>query len=67
MDQPNPDVARDRPLGRLVADALDQLEKLGYSRRSLRRYRTRCLRLSHVTVVLSAAAPTCKSSRFRPR
>jgi integrase len=40
MDQPHPDVARDQPLGRLVADALDQLEKLDYSRRSLRRYRT---------------------------
>ena len=40
MDQPHPDVARDRPLDRFVADALGQLEKLGYSGRSLRRYRT---------------------------
>ncbi len=40
MDQSHPDVARDRPLDRLVADALGQLEKLGYSRRSLRRYQT---------------------------
>ena len=50
MDQPHPDVARDRPLDRLVADALDQLEKLGYSRRSLRRYRTiwqRLIAFSH--------------------
>ena len=50
MDQPNRDVARDRPLGQLVADALDQLEKLGYSRRSQRRYRTiwqRLIAFSH--------------------
>ena len=50
MDQSHPDVARDRPLDRLVADALDQLEKLGYSRRSLRRYRTiwqRLIAFSH--------------------
>jgi site-specific recombinase XerD len=40
MAHPHPDVARDRPLDRLVADALGQLEKLGFSRRSLRRYRT---------------------------
>jgi integrase len=40
MDQPHPDVARDRPLDQLVTDALAQLEKLGYSRRSQRRYRT---------------------------
>ena len=40
MDQSLPDVARDQPLDRLVADALDRLENLGYSRRSLRRYRT---------------------------
>jgi len=40
MDQSHPDVARHWPLARLVADALDQLEKLGYGRRSMRRYRT---------------------------
>jgi len=40
MDQLPSDVARDRPLDQLVADALGQLEELGYSRRSLRRYRT---------------------------
>ncbi len=40
MDQSHHDVARDRPLDRLVADALGQLEKLGYSSRSLRRYHT---------------------------
>lgn len=40
MDQSHHQVAHDLPLNRLVADALVQLEKLGYSRRSLRRYRT---------------------------
>jgi site-specific recombinase XerD len=40
MDESRPVVALDRQLDRLVADALDQLQKLGYSRRSLRRYRT---------------------------
>jgi site-specific recombinase XerC len=40
MDQSHPDVTPDRPLDRLVADALDQLQKLGYSKRSLRRCRT---------------------------
>lgn len=39
MDQSNPQVAN-LPLDRLVACALSQLEKLRYSRRSLRRYRT---------------------------
>jgi integrase len=38
MDQSPPDIARDRPLDQLVAGGLVQLEKLGYSRRSLRRY-----------------------------
>jgi hypothetical protein len=38
MDQFPPDIARDRPLDQLVAGGLVQLEKLGYSRRSLRRY-----------------------------
>ena len=38
MDQFHPDIARDRPLDKLVAGGLVQLEKLGYSRRSLRRY-----------------------------
>jgi hypothetical protein len=40
MDESRPFVASDPSLDRLVADALDQLQKLGYSRRSLRRYRT---------------------------
>lgn len=39
MDQSNHQVAN-IPLDRLVAGALSQLEKLRYSRRSLRRYRT---------------------------
>lgn len=38
MDQFHPDIARDRPLDKLVAGGLVQLEKLGYSRRSLRRH-----------------------------
>jgi site-specific recombinase XerD len=40
MDQFPSDVARDRPLDQLVTDALGQVEKLGYSRRSQRRYCT---------------------------
>ena len=39
MGQSNHQVSND-PLDRLVARASNQLEKLGYSRRSLRRYRT---------------------------
>lgn len=39
MDQSNHEVSND-PLDRLVARASNQLKKLGYSRRSLRRYRT---------------------------
>jgi hypothetical protein len=40
MDQSNHEVANDLLLDRLVARASSQLEKLRYSRRSLRRYRT---------------------------
>jgi len=40
MDQSYHEVAHNLPLDRLVADALGHLEKLGYSGRSLRRYRT---------------------------
>ena len=40
MDQSNHEVAIDLLLDRLVARALSELEKLRYSRRSLRRYRT---------------------------
>lgn len=40
MDQSHNQFASNRPLEQLVAHALDQLEKLRYSRRSLRRYRT---------------------------
>lgn len=40
MDSSEHRSASDLPLDRLVADALRELEKLGYSRRSLRRYRT---------------------------
>ena len=40
MDQSPHDVAVDLPLNELIAKALTELEKLGYSRRSLRRYRT---------------------------
>jgi len=39
MDQSHHQVAHNLPLDRLVSDALGQLEKLRYSRRSLRRYR----------------------------
>ena len=39
MDQSNRPVSRNLPLGRLVANALGELEPLGYSRRSLNRYR----------------------------
>ena len=40
MDQSNHEVAKDLLLDRLVTRASSQLEKLRYSRRSLRRYRT---------------------------
>jgi hypothetical protein len=40
MDQSNHEVSNDLLLDRLVARASSQLEKLRYSRRSLRRYRT---------------------------
>ncbi|MEA2080795.1 MAG: hypothetical protein U9P00_13265 [Pseudomonadota bacterium] len=40
MDHPSHQVTNAQPLKRLVVRALKQLEKLGYSRRSLRRYRT---------------------------
>jgi site-specific recombinase XerD len=39
MDHSSGSVSGRLPLGRLVADALVQLEQLGYDRRSLRRYR----------------------------
>ena len=40
MTQSNHLISESLPLGRLVAAAMGQLEQLGYSRRSLRRYRT---------------------------
>ena len=40
MDQSNHQVSNQQSLKRLVVRALKHLEKLGYSRRSLRRYRT---------------------------
>jgi site-specific recombinase XerD len=40
MTQSNHSISESLPLGRLVAAAMGQLEQLGYSRRSLRRYRT---------------------------
>ena len=40
MDSPNSTTTGNDPLVRLVARALRYLERLGYSRRSLRRYRT---------------------------
>ncbi|HSC07264.1 MAG TPA: site-specific integrase [Steroidobacteraceae bacterium] len=40
MDQSNPEVPTSLPLDRLVARVSGELEKLRYSRRSLRRYRT---------------------------
>ena len=39
MDQCNRPISENLPLGRLVADALNELERLGYSRRSRDRYR----------------------------
>ena len=40
MDQSTHQVSNNLPLDRFVARALSELEKLRYSRRSLRRYRT---------------------------
>ena len=40
MDPSNQQTAINSPLDRLIARALSELEKLRYSRRSLRRYRT---------------------------
>jgi hypothetical protein len=40
MEQSNCPVSHPLPLDQLVASALSQLEQLGYSRRSLNRYRT---------------------------
>jgi hypothetical protein len=39
MEQPNFGNLRSMPLERLVSDALGELERLGYSRRSRNRYR----------------------------
>jgi hypothetical protein len=39
MEQPNLGNLRSMPLERLVSDALGELERLGYSRRSRNRYR----------------------------
>ena len=39
MDQTNCPISENLPLGRLVADALGEIERLGYSRRSRNRYR----------------------------
>ena len=39
MDQSNHPISENLPLGRLVTDALGELERLGYSRRSRDRYR----------------------------
>ena len=39
MDQSNHPISENLPLGRLVGQALGELEQLGYSRRSLGRYR----------------------------
>jgi len=39
MEQPNLESLRSMPLERLVSDALGELERLGYSRRSRNRYR----------------------------
>jgi hypothetical protein len=39
MEQSNFQNVRRMPLERLVSDALDELERLGYSRRSRNRYR----------------------------
>ncbi|MDA2923277.1 site-specific integrase [Acidobacteria bacterium AH-259-L09] len=45
MDQSNHVSLRNSPLGRLVAKALGEMEQLGYSRRSLNRYRAIWARL----------------------
>jgi len=39
MDQSNHSISENLPLGRLVENALGELERSGYSRRSLDRYR----------------------------
>ena len=39
MERPNLESLRSMPLERLVSDALGELERLGYSRRSRNRYR----------------------------
>ena len=39
MDQSNRPISENLPLGRLVENALGELERLGYSRRSRDRYR----------------------------
>ena len=39
MEQTNFPISRNLPLKRLVADALGEIERLGYSRRSRNRYR----------------------------
>ena len=39
MDQSNHSISENLPLGRLVANALGELERLEYSRRSRGRYR----------------------------
>src|SRR2546426_9425210 len=39
MEQTHCPTSRNLPLGRLVADALSEIERLGYSRRSRNRYR----------------------------
>ena len=45
MEQPNLGNLRSMPLERLVSDALGELERLGYSRRSRNRYRAVCQHL----------------------
>ncbi len=50
MDQSNRPISENLPLGRLVANALGELERLGYSRRSRDRYRaiwTHLIEFSH--------------------
>lgn len=53
MDQCHNQLAGHLPLEQLVADALHQLEKLRYSRRSLRRYRT----IWHHLIAFSRQSP----------
>ncbi|MBV9532080.1 MAG: hypothetical protein JO283_13690 [Bradyrhizobium sp.] len=82
MDQSTHQASNNEPLDRFVARALSELEKLRYSRRSLRRYRSiwrQFVTFSHEanlgdevlsgfsgTVLISELPGLCLSSRNNP-